>query len=71
MGVRSYDKTSCYMEFATTRNPKCNSLDHFIIFYILCLIENDQCCSLTIFVEDNQSGGDVSIVHKIALFGTT
>jgi hypothetical protein len=27
--------------------------------------------SLTIFIEDNQGGGDVSIVHKIALFGTT
>ncbi|KAJ4744593.1 PITH domain-containing protein 1 [Rhynchospora pubera] len=27
--------------------------------------------SLTIFVEDNQGGDDVTTVHKIALFGTT
>ncbi|CAD6214964.1 unnamed protein product [Miscanthus lutarioriparius] len=27
--------------------------------------------SLTIFIEDNQSGSDVSKIHKIALYGTT
>ncbi|XP_072952318.1 PITH domain-containing protein At3g04780 [Typha angustifolia] len=27
--------------------------------------------SLTIFIEDNQGGNDISIVQKIALFGTT
>lgn len=41
------------------------------MLYVLYLIEDELCCSLTIFVEDNQGGGDVSIVHKIALFGTT
>ncbi|XP_066380553.1 PITH domain-containing protein At3g04780-like [Miscanthus floridulus] len=27
--------------------------------------------SLTIFIEDNQSGSDISKIHKIALYGTT
>jgi hypothetical protein len=27
--------------------------------------------SLTIFIEDNQSGSDVTKIHKIALYGTT
>jgi hypothetical protein len=40
-------------------------------YYTFTLFEDDSCCSLTIFIEENQGGGDVSIVHKIALFGTT
>uniref|UniRef100_A0A804M5H2 PITH domain-containing protein n=1 Tax=Zea mays TaxID=4577 RepID=A0A804M5H2_MAIZE len=49
------------------------SSDHLIENKLLPLkyVKFQNVRSLTIFIEDNQSGSDVSKIHKIALYGTT
>lgn len=61
--------------------PKCSQVchihgSHTITSLFPCLIASFNGIlfyhfSLTIFIEDNQSGSDVTKIHKIALYGTT